>query len=350
MSMFPFFIEGYKAERISKCSLSVSEYEYMFTFPKSSGDFISTGETDHDQFTSVQDGNPVVLTYNNFTVQAGHTVTTSNRCKGLYLNILGDLTIDGTLSMTARGASAEGRYVVVMPGDNIYFCIEDPGNISSLVTIPAVGGIGKSTLDFPEQYTTLKEQLNNKVNGENCTNGACGAGGGTYRKGGNGTSFSGGSGAGGLASNNTQSGITNTGAANKCTAGSDTGGPGGNGASGASSSYGGGGAGNPGGTGLRSNSGSSGTGGLMIIKVHGNINITGSIQSHGSSGGRGYKTAANAYPHSNGGGCSGGGAIHIFHKGTITGNELVTATGGKPLVSVRPGPNGGDGTVNIVKI
>ena len=341
MSMFPFHIEGYRAERISKCINAVpSEYESVFTFPESLGDFVSTGETDHDQFTSIEDGNPVVLTYNNFTVQAGHTVTPTNRCKGLYLNILGDLTVDGTLSMTARGASAEGRYVIVTLGDTIYYCTEDPGDLTCLTKISAVGGIGEST-----------GAIRSASKGAPGINGACASGGNTYRKGGNGTSFSGGPGAGGLASNNDQSGISSTSAANGCTAGSDSGGSGGNGAA-VNNSYGGGGAGNPGGIGSRSRvNAPSGTGGLMILKVHGNVYITGSIQSNGTNGQNGHGTVAGAYPGSMSGCGSGGGAIHLFHKGSITGSELVTATGGsKGATGLYKGADGGDGTINIVKI
>lgn len=70
-------------------------------WPRSSGDFYT--ETNYS-FPSTLDGDPVVKTFENFTIGPGAFVTVSNRCKGLYLNILGDCHIDGTLSMTARGA------------------------------------------------------------------------------------------------------------------------------------------------------------------------------------------------------------------------------------------------------
>jgi hypothetical protein len=81
----------------------LSTYESIFSFTSNLGDFSSTGDIAHDQFTSTLDGNPVVKTYNNFTVNTGHMVTPTLRCKGLYLNILGDLTVNGMLSMTATG-------------------------------------------------------------------------------------------------------------------------------------------------------------------------------------------------------------------------------------------------------
>ena len=317
-----------------------SSYERKFKFPASSGDFISTGNTSHDQFTSELDGDPVVLTFNNFTINDGHTVTTSLRCKGLYLNILGDLIVNGTLSMTARGANAPGKYVAVWPDANtIYFNSE---NTFSDVA-PTI-----STLIHP-------------VGGEataNGINGACGGGGNgdirsannvnpTRKQGSAGTSFSGGSGGGGAVGSNA------------ATAGSPDGGEGGTGAVVWINSYigAGGGAGNPGGQGHRKHdngltrpssfAGESGTGGLLSLLVRGNIIIsdTGSIQSNGSRGG----TVTNSGHGSASGGGSGGGAIHIFHKGEITNTDGITANGGAYGSASNLGTYGGKGTINIVK-
>ena len=346
MSMLPFHIEGYRASRIETCTLNVTGYERMFTFPKESlGDFVSTGDISHDYFTSETDGDPVVLTYNNFIVNEGHLVIPTNRCKGLYLNILGDLTISGTLSMTARGASAEGRYVGIHKGSRmIYYATEDIyKDVSGFEVIAATGGLG---LAGPRNSPGI--------------DGACGSGGGngsgtSGARGGNGTSFSGGAGAGGGCSYavGSSSYVRNHGLD-----GSDNGGAGGAGwrYGGVNPAYGGGGgAGNPGGTCYQaSRNGKDGTGGLMILFVSGNIVITdtGSIQSHGSDGGTGEVGAYDRRYSSYAGSGSGGGAIHLFHKGSITGSELVTATGG----SVTEGwlasnhSNGGTGTINIVQI
>ena len=94
-------------------SIFAPGYESVFEFPSSLGNFVSTGVASNDQFTSILDGAPVVRTYDNFTISEGHIVTTSQRCKGLYLNIRGDLIIDGTLSMTARGSKGAGKCVVL---------------------------------------------------------------------------------------------------------------------------------------------------------------------------------------------------------------------------------------------
>jgi len=74
-------------------------------------DFITTGDPEHDTIDSIEDGDMVELKYRNIYVKRGHTLTLSNRCKGMLLNLTGDLVVYGTISMTARGAAAEGRYV-----------------------------------------------------------------------------------------------------------------------------------------------------------------------------------------------------------------------------------------------
>jgi len=325
-------------------------YNTVFSFTSNLGDFSSTGDIAHDQFSSVLDGDPVVRTYNNFTVNAGHTVTPTLRCKGLYLNILGDLTVNGTLSMTARGANAEGKYIVIDKYNKKIFyldSLESGKDYTNFTLINKTGGLG----------TTNKTSLTSTSDGGTGINGACAAGGGNYMyRGGHGSSFSGGSGAGGGASDSPSIGFASTAVFTHATAGSDSGGAGGAGAYDTGSGYaaqGGGGAGNPGGTVKYSSGkvGSNGTGGLMILFVRGNIIIgsSGSIQSNGSAGGCGHQTIGGTYPFSQGGGGSGGGAIHLFHKGTINTTSKITTTGGLGGVYTGSvsGGNGGNGTVNL---
>ena len=76
-----------------------------YLWPESGGDFFN-GIEDY-YFESEVEGGPVVRTFDNFTVGAGTVVTTSNRCRGLYLNILGDCKIDRhTLHVTTRPQTA----------------------------------------------------------------------------------------------------------------------------------------------------------------------------------------------------------------------------------------------------
>lgn len=352
--------------------LDVNEYTSLFEFPQSLGDFNSTGEQEHDYFASEEDGDPVVLTYNNFTINEGHIVTPTNRCKGMYLNILGDLVVNGTLSMTARGAKCEGQYIGIDRKNRIIYFNNDETSpfikYRGMTTIDKVGGLGISGVIKGNLYGTPGLTLDSwRSNATGGINGACGAGGGTCgyfsyapAKGGNGTSFSGGAGAGGGASY--WNGSTNV--AIKGNDAEENGGAGGNGTIGKSAStqgqYGGGGAGNPGGICPNPNTwnGQNGTGGLMILFVSGNIIIsdTGSIQSNGSNGGNGRPYTSSYYGTCGGGG-SGGGAIHIFHQKSIINKNNIIANGGISGTSGGNyptangiGDNGGNGTINIVKI
>jgi hypothetical protein len=324
-------------------TIIMSGYEYLFDVPNSAGDFVSTGSAAHDQFTSILDGDPVVKTFDNFTVNAGHTVTTTNRCKGLYLHIRGNLTVNGTLSMTARGAKAAGRNVVIDKSSGlIYYYVDTPQD--------------KWYTQLPERYTTIGK-IGGALSGARAKGnpgiyGACAGGGAGYTEyqdsglGGAGTSFSGGAGGGARMGRGTgygENGSSQGGAGGKAvslqgyTAGGGAGNPGGLGSNGTTvvTSYGG--------------AGAAGTGGLLILFVHGTITIgtNGEISSHGSQGGYGY----------GGGGGSGAGAIHVFHKSTITNTTKIKALGGAGGVhraeqgwSGADGLSGGNGTVNIVSL
>ena len=52
------------------------------------------------------DGDMVVKQYSSMIIDAGDTVTTDQPCRGLMILVQGDCTINGTLSMKARGAAA----------------------------------------------------------------------------------------------------------------------------------------------------------------------------------------------------------------------------------------------------
>lgn len=328
------FPEAAKDLRIKYNSTHPTEYEAVFKFPTENiTDFSTNGNY---SFSSVEDGDPVIASFRNFTVNAGHTVTVSQRCKGLYLNILGDLTIKGTLTMTARGCVAEGKYVSVYD-DRVFYCISEDvyARKEALVVIHPVGGLGIVNGNSPG------------------VNGACGSGGGAVmdQRGGHGTSFSGGAGAGGplVSGGKAYFGYSFYGgyypAAPDLTP-SDIGGRGGPGSTAWASGYytacSGSGAGNPGGW-SDQYVGATGTGRLLILLVQGNVNITGVIQSNGSAGSSDWLQGRDGPTRYRGCG-SGGGAIHLFHKGTIAGAEKVTAVGGSGYKS------GGTGTVNIKKI
>jgi hypothetical protein len=310
-------------------------------------------------------GDTVYVAYRDLIIDEGVTLTTENPCKGLYIYCDGDCTINGIISMTARGAKfdpqGEGfgckprcdaflnitfsypytaeqledyirRYIqsiaengmpqAVWPSYIINNIYEIPANEEDLATVPAVGANGGAT-----SYGAA----NPGSNGTDRKSGGGGSGAryssGSGGAGGNGTSYSGGSGGGG--------GADGTGGA-----GSSIGGAGGGG----SNSNAGGGAGNP--SGNYGTGGGQGTGGLIILVVRGNLTIgtNGKIESKGSAG----KDAGGFFRA--GGGGSGGGSINIFYGGTYTKNGNVLATGGAGGIAGGNGGKGGDGCITEQQI
>lgn len=317
------------------------------------------------------DGDMVVKQYTSLTINSGNTLTTDQPCRGLFIYVQGDCTINGNLSMTARGASADpttsggsdasivnatgirygfwysgGTDTLTMSGSEFNGCGTNvksalsgvksgTGNNYKVVTIPRTGAAATSNPTSPSA----------RVDGNNGANGQTGSGGsgqvgdgGTGGAGGAGTCFSGGAGGGGSRGN--------AGAAGSSTGGA--GGGAGNNGCGACSTAGG--AGNPG-----TGGGSSGTGGLLYLVVGGNLTIgaTGVIESRGSTGGTATGWCGSCCPgESAGGGGSGGGSIVVLYRGTLTNNGSIVATGGSGGVScsTNRGGNGGNGTVQIFQV
>lgn len=323
------------------------------------------------EIPSVQDGPTVVARYRNLTINNGSTLTTSNRCCGLVLVVDGDLTVNGTISMTARGANlqppSDHRITnKLLPGKEVYYEIDIPatadeiaafllkekrryhsldelpaiyrptlyargpqGNVytpaADLGVIPAAGADGGAAISSSGAGNTGGAGTSRKCGG--------GGSGGVYASGvsgagGAGTCYSGGSGGGGARSE----------------AGGDGGNYGGAGGAGGgpSNDCGGGGAGNPGGipksTGGKAKDGGTGTGGLLIVVCTGEIILNGSIVSVGAAGGNAGQ---------GGGGGSGGGSINVFYR-SLTNNGSILASGGAGGVAGSGGGGaGGAGCVTL---
>ena len=247
------------------------------------------------------DSRMLVVRYNgDVLIDAGATITPTTRKRGMFMYIDGALTVNGTISMTARGAAN-------VPGDRILI-LTDSG---TSYEIPAVGGAGGASRDAVG------------VAGSNGATGGGAAGGGTTwggSAGSAGTSYSGGSGGGGYS----------------CGAASSNGGSGGS-----SGCTGGGGAGNP-----AANGGTDGTGGLLIIYAKTVlVSSTGKIQSNGSNGRAVYyNCGSGSCANVSGGGASGGGSINIFYQNTFNSSGSVTSNGGTTAIV------GGAGTVRLVNL
>jgi hypothetical protein len=306
--------------------------------------------TGNVSLASVQDGDVVVKQYTSLTINAGHTLTTQTRCRGLVIYVNGDCTINGMLSMTARGANVDPAQTNSISADGIRLARKKlafsetlsasdlggngAGGVGSAWKLaeanqPGIAGDGKV-------YVIAREGGSGAIGvsgglGEfpgaiggfiaNGTGGG-GAGGvvnrGTGGDGGRGTCYSGGAGGGGSANSFTY---------DKGGTGSSIGGAGGNAVTGA-----GGGAGNPGGVGSGAGTyGQNGTGGLLVLLVRGGLTIgsTGAITSQGSAGGAVY------------GGGAGGGRILILHAGSFSSSGAVSAAGGG---------NGGTGDITREQI
>ena len=287
----------------------------------------------------IPDERILVVKYNgDLTIESGVLLTPTTRKKGMFIYVKGTLTNNGTISMTARGAVAEGQNVYLWKNrDETY------------EYVPAVGGAGA---------VAIKGQVDGIAGSVGLERGTGGGGSGasmrSATKGGNGsagTSYSGGSGGGG-ASSAADSPVTGKSASPNGGAGGDAVGRRTSGTMYVAS----GGAGNPGGKDARPTAGANrtvtgnavssaddGTGGLLIIYSN-NIYNNAVIESRGSSSyfPVGYNTGVAVS-----GGSSGGGSVNIFYISNYENNGTITASGGESGPCAKKGGNGGDGSVTI---
>ena len=258
--------------------VSLSVYDYCVKKgPHTISSFTAT-----DYFTTTQDSRSAFVIFdNNLTINSGITFTPSVRKLFLCMYVKGNLTLNGTITMTDRGANHSSS-----GGSNLA-----PGTIRlangtySGVVNPEVPAAGASS-----NNSGTAGQSGGGGHGSNgfAASGAAGTAG---------TSYTGGTGgSGGSDYNNGNPGHI-------------YGGPGGCKSSCGNGSIGGG-AGNPGGCGCGHHgdgrAGESGTGGTIIIFVNGTFSGAGSVTSSGRNGGIG--------PANGPGGGSGGGSITIFAR------------------------------------
>lgn len=334
------------------------------------------------------DGDMIVKNYTSLTISSGNTLTASQPCRGMFLYINGDCNINGTLTMSARGALANPTVTGASDANAVsasglqYGFFSSGINDSLTITNTLFNGCG-NTVRTAIANAISGSGLNYKVASISRIGGtggpksvAVGSGGGygsniSLGKGGTGLGLSGGGGGGGQGYGQTYAN-GGAGSAGTCFSGGSGGGGGGSGGGGNFSikpgydaiAYGGaggqggandessgtrppggGGAGNPGGvkgspgnTSYAAN-GDPGTGGTLILVIGGNLNIgsTGKIESDGSIGGwagtngavdaNGYQVANGTNDNAAGGGGSGGGNILIIVKGTITVSGSIVSPG-----------------------
>lgn len=320
--------------------------------------------TSNYYFTATQDGPTIIKYFRNLYIPQNITVSTSVRNKGLVLFIDGDATINGTLTMTSRGAYASGANLSI-DYKNADLLVNSPKYASYSYNIYKDGGSGGPS---------VSRSNNGYVHGITGTNGSnysCGGGGSgavargfdgkAYSGSGSaGTSYSGGSGGGGCAFRGLPSATSGSGVVN-C-------GPGGNAYASTTDvntnpTVAGGGAGNNAGSGAAqgisgySTAATNGTGGLLILVVRGSLIIgsTGIISSNGSPGGGAFGgNGTNFGLHASGGG-SGGGTITLLYSKKFINSGSVTVNGGLGGTSSGAlyngiGGNGGVGSIRISKV
>ena len=336
----------------------LSSYENFFGTGED-GDFTFSSNTN---ITSDNHGEIVVKQYKTCVINLGVTVTTSNPCRGLVFLCTGDLTVDGTLTMSGRGGGVGNK------ATEFNYNIADT---SLSFNTSSNGGSGVQSWNFSPSgsvwYPRYRQNIpirNPVVGAASQGNGiagifSCGGGGGgingnsscptapasggTGGTGGSGSLFAGGGGGGGGAGGYCSNGGSGDAAIFEIGGRGGSAGNGGGGGGGAGSAAGAGGSGASGGP--SGGGGGNGGGGLLIIIVRGNVTITGTISSNGGNGGNGGGPSSPGPSAGGGGGSSGGGRLIIVYGGTYSNTGTVQANGGSG-----GGTNGGAGVITIQKI
>lgn len=264
---------------------SLGSYDYTIK----NGNQTVSSFTASDWFTSTADTRSAFIVVNgNLTINSGQTFIPSVRKLFTCIYVSGDLTLNGSISMSARGANHSGT--------------GNSGGLTTEQNIRIINGTYSSVSN--PQIPALS------TGGAGASGG--GGNGGAGGSGTNGTCFTGGTGGGGLS------------------AATSRGGQGGSGGSGSNQTYAGG-AGNPGGPRVANNppynnDGGTGTGGTLIIFVKGTLYGSGSFTSVGAAGGN--SGPIDPAPHyAYGGGGSGGGTINIIASADSS-TTTMSATGG----------------------
>lgn len=313
--------------------------------------------TESEWFTNQSDGRcAFIKVFGDLNIPSGTTVRPEKRKLFTVLHVTGDLNLDGTISMSERGAFHNATTGSGITARNIRVV---NGTFSG-ITNPYISSSGTSGGSAVTTTQTQEGEQGTPVGTVNAALKTGGGGsGGAYTgvasvtvisgSGSSGTSYSGGSGGGGVYS------VRN--ATNTPTGGSAgvDGGFGGFAAiSGVDSEIpgsAGGGAGNPGGTGASdinpppsSLNGTSGTGGIIVVIVDGNLTGSGTIEARGGDGG----TYNSQYGVSGGGG-SGGGIAVLITKSNQSSVALDVSGGlggtayGESVGGTAPGGRGGNG-------
>ncbi len=340
------------------------------------------------------DGDMVVKQYTSMIIDAGDTVTVDQPCRGLMILVQGDCTINGTLTMKAKGAyanptSSGGSDSNSVDTNGLRLPFLTTGGSDTLTAANTLfNGCGTTARSVVANFKTIGGgtagtilQISRTGNGDTDNSDDTGHTANSIAEhGSTGTNHTGGGGqgSGGYQNSSGQAGIGRSGT---CFGGGSGGGGGNDDSSSAkdATAYGGpggqgrsnhtarctGGAGNPNGTEFTNHanttsivsSGQTGNGGVIWLIVGGDLTIgaAGKIECKGSQpdgiNGGGYNWCST-------GGGSGGGAVKIAYKGTFTNNGSIDVAGGSAGSNTNvgngnqsgEGGNGGAGTSTTLQV
>ena len=265
--------------------------------------------TEKNLGTSEEDSRMLILKYNgNLSVDTDRVITAQTRKKGMFIYVANKLTNSGEISMTKKGAKAEGQDVYLWKHDNgVYEYVpavgaEGGNQTYGYSTYKSIGWSGYTTVEKNENGQAGETGYERRTGGG--SSGSAIASGGSYTfkcsayayggKGGSGTSYSGGNGGQSASASTTPGYVSRT-------------------------VYG------------QAGSNLGGNGGGLLIIYSNTFENNGSISSNGTTGE--YNTG------------TGGGSINIFYN-NIENEGKIEATGGQSGV----GGNGGDGSIGVQDI
>ena len=309
-------------------------------------------------------GDIIVRNYQNLTINSGVLFSPLRACRGMVIYCAGNLTVNGTISMTGKGGGVANKIAspigIATSTDSRYDLVDATlyfNNCSSSVAggrgIPTHWNWAPSGSLWFNNYK-IRIPLSGSVAG--------GTGGGPTGNAAGSTGTAGifccgGGGGGGSGAPNTN--VAGTGGRGTIFAGG-AGGCGGFGFGGAPEptslfeasrsngspvNSGAGGAGNPPSIGSGGAAG-TGVGGLLILIVRGNVTITGTVSSNGAVGGNGTGPSVGG----GSGGGSGGGRIMVIYGGTYTNAGSVVANGGNGGTGGGSGGAGGAGSITVRRV
>jgi hypothetical protein len=324
---------------------------------------------------SIEDGDMVVLNCRSLSIEAGMTLTTLHRCRGLLVYTQRDAVISGSLSMSARGCHANPADVAVtsdtpvapscghaVPAGGLTLRRLAKGQTDTDLSTDLLHGCGLDAVTSEAEQPAVKGGVVIRIPRV----GGAGAAGVISADGSNGSTLAGAPGGGGSGGSSPRfAHLSSAGAAATCFSGGSGGGAsaGQNGSADAKP-YGGrggdadtsadpafAGAGNPPGSGYAylgtgGYFAEAGTGGVLLLIVGGELSGSGVLSADGAKGGY-FGTSTNGQASGAG---SGGGAVVVLYAGASSFVGSIRADGGQggPNALTTSATAGGDGAAGAV--